>query len=247
MDFGVTPPGNEREGAATPPSSSAGTALDQGLRARPIDVLLLTERARRVAFGAGLLTGAVGLVMRTVSVAAFGPPHAASWPPAWQIVLGGWLLAFGGWAALGPVLGRVLARHRRARAHDDWLAASLVFPAVGMALLLPLSLHMPFALLLGGASGFDAWSSMSMVIVGHAHVLLAILTAKRALALVRDDPARSPGSIYLLTIVAAAVPFGIFYAIPPILVALTGVPLLALLQSMEATITRERLLLADTY
>lgn len=224
------------------PSSSASAALDLDVRARPIDTVILAERARRVAFGATLLVGAGGLVLRTLVVG--GAAHSR-FPQAWEIVLGSWLLALLAWAATGPLVRRALAASRRRRADDDWLAASLVAPTVGLALLLPLSIHMPFALLLGGPRGFEAWAGLSLFVVGHAHVVLAVLTARRAVALVKEDAPRSPGSIYLLTIVAAAIPFGVFYALPPILVAVTGLPILALLHSMESIVTRERLLLAD--
>lgn len=233
---------SEARDAPPPPSSSATAALDVDLRARPIDVAILADRARRLAFGSALVVGAGGLVLRTLLVASQGPSSA---PAAWQIVTGAWLVACLGYIGASPIARRILAATRRRRADDDWLAASLVVPAVGLSLLLPLSLHMPFALLLGGARGFEAWAGMSVFIVGHAHVVLAVLTARRALALVREDTPRSPGSIYLITVIAAAIPFGVFYAIPPILVAVTGVPILALLHVMESIVARERVLLSD--
>src|SRR5690349_11715443 len=61
---------------------------------------------------------------------------------------------------------------------DALLAASLAIPAAGLALMLPLSLHM---IVMKG--DFDSWVRMSVTVVGLAHVVFAVLFAARAVGL----------------------------------------------------------------
>ena len=64
--------------------------------------------------------------------------------------------------------------------------------------------------------------------------------AVRAHELVAGGPARSPRSIYIATVTASCVPFILLFAIPPVLVAITGLPFIPLLHAMETVVARER-------
>lgn len=118
--------------------------------------------------------------------------------------------------------------------------ASVVLPAAAIALVLPISIHMPFALLIAGASGFDQWFAISVVITGAAHVVFAFMVAMRGYQLVAGKRAWSPRRIYVLTIVTSCIPFVVLWTIPPILVALTALPFLPMLRAMERMVEEER-------
>jgi hypothetical protein len=128
-----------------------------------------------------------------------------------------------------------------ARFAESWMA-----PAVSVALLLPITLHMPVALLISDARGFDTWVIASIWITGAAHVVFALGCALRAYQLAADRPVWwSPRRIYVLTILTSCVPFIVLAAIPPLLVAITAAPLLPLLQAMARVVARERAEIAE--
>jgi hypothetical protein len=103
--------------------------------------------------------------------------------------------------------------------------ASLALPLVALALLTPLTLQAPFALGLGGLRGMDMWCFVSVVLVGHAHLVLAGLFIRHAARVRRAaDPVAMGGAgrILLWTVVTAGVPGLVLYALPPILTLITG-------------------------
>jgi hypothetical protein len=112
---------------------------------------------------------------------------------------------------------------------------SLVLPAVAISLLTPLTLHLGFEALTNQGSAdvlfrrFDEWIVMSMIVVGHAHVALAALAgrfgfqvARMPLEQLAVDETRGFKAL-LWTILVSAVPGIVLFAIPPLLVAVTGV------------------------
>lgn len=187
---------------------------------------VFARRAGRVAFGAVLMAGIPALVTHALAARRmrWEDPPPSGWH-AWQIIVATWLLA----VATGLVV-RVVVPHLRLRREANALRdAALWVPAVGVALLLPLTIH----LIVGFRDeprGFDDWVRLSLGMVSHTHVAFAVMVYARARAL-------SAGSnepfgvvrIYLLTCVFAAFPF----VIPVIYVAITGIPIVPLLLWMK--------------
>lgn len=195
---------------------------------------VFARRAGRLAFGVVLIVGAVYLVLTMCSNGHGGREGDAARILGWT-----WLLAAGAgvaawaiarWLPAPPDTGAVLAK-------------SLVLPTLGAALLLPLTLHLLVFRSVDSpswASQFDDWVGISLVITGPAHLVFAILSATRAYMLAIGRPALSPLKIYGFTVAASCLPFVLLLAIPPVLVAITGVPILPLLDGMERLIARER-------
>jgi hypothetical protein len=134
-------------------------------------------------------------------------------------------------------LERALAR-REARAVDaaNVLArSSLVLPGVFLFLLIPLTLDGFFELGTGLLHGsyispsFGHWIATSMVVVGLAHVVGALLVARFASRLarmtMRELAAEKSYGVPALgwTVLAAAMPGIVLYGIPPLLVAVSGI------------------------
>ncbi len=132
---------------------------------------------------------------------------------------------------------------------------SLVLPVVALSLLGPLSLHylIGASLLDVGPDGFNHWVLLSLILVGHAHITLLILSVAHVSRVRREIEAGiSPCGVarglwaLLWTVTASAIPGAVFLFVPPVLVALTGlifVPWMFLWVTHRAT--RERLLLDD--
>jgi hypothetical protein len=123
-----------------------------------------------------------------------------------------------------------------------WEVAAAALPLVAVSLLAPLTLHLLVALLfavsIGGASGatevthgFGAtWMFLSALLVGHAHVTLAIASALWAKSFARRQAAdvclsagRAAAKALWITIGVSCLPGIALFGIPPILVAVTGV------------------------
>lgn len=192
---------------------------------------VIARRIGRITFGCVLILGALCL-MRAAATGA----HA---PSAYEILTYTWLAALG-LTALGR---RIASAIRWARDPDFLFTHSICVPMVGLALVLPLTLHMFVLGAWWSAYDFDQWVQISMLVTGLPHLVLVIAVIARGRALVADRPAIRPGTIYLITIAASCVPF-IVFVVPPVLVALTGLPFLVLLRWMEGTVQRERAELA---
>ena len=194
---------------------------------------LVARRLGWIVFGAVLLAGTAYLI----TAIWFGWTHRmAARVGADRIIGTTWLIA----AIAGFVTSRIAARSQRAWHPELLFAESLMVPAIGIAALGPITLHMAVVLPLWGSKAFDMWVLESLVITGLAHVVFAAASARRARDLVAGRPARSPRSVYLATVFASCVPFVVLLGIPPILVAITGVPFLPLLSAMETMVARER-------
>lgn len=182
----------------------------------------------RIAFGVTALAGLLVFVWRLL----YEPRADAA-----KTLLAVWAVALFA-SQLAAQLSRAFARRRDlARV----FSASWVLPALGMALLLPLTIHLPFAVAIGGGlRGFDDWARMSLVIAGPAHVVFAIMVARRASQLARGLPAVTPRRIYIGTLIAASLPWAILFLLPPLIVGITGFPLLAGVERMATMIDRER-------
>ena len=197
---------------------------------------IVARQCGRIAFGAVLLGGAAYLAFSALWSAV---PVAHRWGEVFhasRIIGVTWLIA----TVAGIVVSRLAAVTRPNWRPERLFALSLIAPTIGIAVLGPITLHMAVVLPLWGNRAFDAWVFESLIVTGLTHVVFATASALRAYELVAGKPARSPRSIYVATVVASCVPFVILFAIPPVLVAITALPFVPLLRSMEALVARER-------
>jgi hypothetical protein len=122
---------------------------------------------------------------------------------------------------------------RRAMPLEGWSAA---LPLTCLSFLMPLTLHYVVGQLLNsgpghglGAKDYDQWIGVSVAIVGHAHLVLAICALHFGLKLARRDTPdiahNTSGWLkaYGFTVLAGAIPGALFFLIPPLFVALTGI------------------------
>jgi hypothetical protein len=200
---------------------------------------ILGRRAGRIAFGLALVAGATVVfwgsttgrdVLAMVGIHTPGPSgfHGVRlfeliWAGAIAVAL---IVRGVVWVVAPPPRG------------DALLKASLVAPAIGLALMLPLSLHM---VVMRGS--FDEWVRLSIRVVGVAHVAFAALFAARAAGLARSaTPRISIGAIFLWTVLASFVPWP--FIIPQALTAVTGLFILPVLFLFDAIAAHERTALA---
>jgi hypothetical protein len=124
-----------------------------------------------------------------------------------------------------------------ARAAADRLErASVALPLMGLAMLAPLTIHLAvyrvcmFEPRMESPHGYDKWIAFSLVIVGHAHLVLALCAWLYARKL-RREPAwklrsnvirRDGWHALLWATLAGAVPGALLFLIPPLLVLATG-------------------------
>ena len=145
------------------------------------------------------------------------------------------------WLA-ASVAASVVSRTARATNSTTEITASqfawsFAIPAVGCALLLPLTLQLPIAFLLGTSfKTYSEWIAISVVCVGAAHVTLAALYANRIHALVSGRKPLPIWVIFLLVCLAANVPLPVF---PLPFVAVTGVPIVLIMIAVERWAGRE--------
>lgn len=110
---------------------------------------------------------------------------------------------------------------------------SVALPLLALSFLLPLTLHFPFALV-----GFDAtfanyakWIQISSVVVGLAHVVLAVASwffARKIGGRTTEDLGtihvhKEWAKALLAAVVGSAIPGALLLLVPPILAAITGI------------------------
>lgn len=189
---------------------------------------IIARRAARIAFGAAL---AVGMAL---NVEAAEHAHGAATAHGFCIM---WLCAI---AAAGITALLVLWASPAPRG-DSLLHASLVVPAVGLALALPLTIHLLFFLLIGGdARGFGEWVGVSVRVVGLAHLVFAALFALRAHGLAETArPRMSIAELSAWTVLASAVPLG-WLVIPEAVTLITGFAVMPVMFMFDAIAANER-------
>jgi hypothetical protein len=190
------------------------------------------RRFARCWFGIVLLVGSAALVMSAITGnGKCLPVVLATWPTAFAVA------ALARKAAMISQSSRVMAF--TLGVHAD---LCLALPWLGIALLLPLSLHAVFVLpwFQWQHHAFDEYCQAMMLCMGPTHLVLAILGYRRAQRLVNCQTARSAESVYWWTVFTSCIPFIVALAIPPLLVALTGIPIILILRHMEVIVDRER-------
>jgi hypothetical protein len=142
-------------------------------------------------------------------------------------------------------------------AADRLERVSVALPMIGAAFCLPLTIHYGYFLWqshgLEGPDPFDEWIRLSTVLVGHCHVILAVLCWRYAVRLRRRPtaelawaPARDGWSAWGITTAASIFPGVALLFIPLVLVAVTGVLFIpAMFRFMSVQVARERVTLAD--
>jgi hypothetical protein len=196
---------------------------------------IIARRIGRIVFGGVLLVG-VGWLATSAWSSSFGSHHAAPLDGA-RIIGLTWLAAI----AAGLAAWAIAARVRGTWSRGALFARSVVVPTLGVALLLPLTLHLPVALMIADADAFDLWVIASLWITGLAHLVFATLCAVRGYRLVAGKPGPTPATIYFATVITSCLPFVVLWAIPPVLVGITALPFAPMLHAMERRIARERL------
>lgn len=225
-------------------------------------------RFGRIAAGGVLLAFAISIVAVLVVRAAFGVVAddgvmtallIASWPSA--IVARSIGRAIGR-RRFAVVCGRVLAMSDLAypdvvnmRGHDVRASVRrrverLEGPSIGMllagiALLAPLSLHLLLMAPAGvSLAGFDSWIMLSAVLVGHCHIVLAIMAWRfgRVVSRAREPEAarRAGWQAYRLTVATSFFPGVFLVGIPVFLVLFTGVFIPAMFGVIRRIAVHER-------
>jgi|GEM_PF-2917286 len=202
---------------------------------------LVAWRAARVGFGATLIVGALAVADAALGTRA-RDGHAETAVLGLSTAL--WFAVVWG-AAL--VVGLAAAAATRLRKHlpaDTLLQTGAIVPAIGLALMTPLTMQLPVVLAIGSADEFGEWVLLSLVITGAAHVTLALMSAWRARQLVRGVETFSVRAIYLTVIAVSAMPFAVLLLVPPLLVAITGGAYLPVLHWQGRVAAREHQLIA---
>jgi hypothetical protein len=179
------------------------------------------RRAGRIAFGTVLIAGALAILVR---------PHLPFYISAAELMVGSWVCAFAAALALGQV---------PVRESGYMFKTSIVVPSIGIALMLPLLLHLPVVAAAAGTRSFDAWVDLSIIFVGPAHLAFALMAALRGARLTDGKPAQSVNSLYVWVLIVSCIPF-VLFLIPPLLVGLTGAFILPVLFYQSRLVEQER-------
>lgn len=141
------------------------------------------------------------------------------------------------YAGLAALVAAVLAPLVVRRVSGDaWATSSLVLPVVGIALLLPLTLHYA-AFRIAGERAMDEWCVAGLVIAAVPHIVFALLFSARTVSLARTGASTlAVGELFALTTLAGALP-GFIFGMG--LVALTGVFFLPVISLVDWLAVRE--------
>jgi hypothetical protein len=235
----------------------------------PVENRIFARQIGRLAFGGVLLAGMTWLVASLV-VSSFDDPGPVRLPgpaalahfSAGQVVVGTWLAAL----AAGTAARWIAMRRGGPPGSDTRFAASLIVPSVGIALLLPITLHLAVVPWLTRYD-FDLWALASLWLTWHAHLVFAGLAALRARRLAAGQPALALRAIYAATVLASCLP--VVFAtpsridfvsvmmhwvshaqlavVPPLIVAVTALPCLLVLRAMRRQADRERTEIATAW
>src|SRR5262249_42161485 len=141
-----------------------------------------------------------------------------------------------------------LLRRHSARQHSKLEMWSTTLPLAAISLLTPLTLHYFAALLMGSAAprSYSEWIRISLVIVGHAHLTLMYLAIRFGRKLVESESDKIANmsihsewaKAWAITILVSGLPGVVLFAVPPILVAITGIVFIPFM----FTVTQRRVL-----
>jgi hypothetical protein len=202
---------------------------------------MLSRRAGRIAFGTVLILGMAAEVYGAVRgpgawawvSRSFAHDEVHGWTHSGPLLALTWLVALVAYAVV-----RLAVRAAAPPPRDDaLLRESLVVPAVGIALALPLTIHGLFFLLVGG--DFGEWVAASVALVGLAHLVFALTFGMHAAQLARGEPRMTIRRVFWWSVCASLVP-GALFLLPEILTAITGLFVLPVLHMFDALARRDR-------
>jgi hypothetical protein len=235
-------------------------------------VAILARRKARWAAGVTATAGTVAVAVAAVASRTHGAGGYERDGTATELLVASWLLALVVWAIVRITAGRALkatlvawsertedARSDVARLEgpnpleparrkiDRLEVASIAAPLIGVAMLLPLSLHLAVVSVGEGTwrpAGFDRWIELSLMLVGHVHLVFAGMCWRyaRRLRRVGAHSARGPVieayTALLAAALAAVLPTVVF---APVIVVFTGaVPAPLMFWFAERVALRER-------
>ena len=180
----------------------------------------------RLAFGAVMLAGVAVLLQRLVELRDVQTN---------KVIATTWIVA----VFCGFVFRHVAVVFADRKSLDRIFVLSYAVPTLGVALLLPLSLHLIVALAIGHVGDFDTWTRMSIWFAGPAHLAFAFLATRRAVRIAQGKPAQGARDVFVETVMIASLPYALL-VVPPLIVAATGIPIIPLLDRMRPLIERER-------
>lgn len=159
------------------------------------DTTVLRRRLVRVVVGLVLLVGLVHLI---VDACHGRDGFSRELPFIWGCAA----LAAVAAACVAPFIVRFVQS-------DAWATSSIVLPVVGLALLLPISLHaVAFRCVHATWASLDDWCGASLVGAGIAHLVFATLFSVRTISLARTGTSPiSVSELFLVTTLASAIPF----------------------------------------
>lgn len=219
------------------PEAQAVPSAPVGLMAEAPPSPRLARRMSRVVFGGSLIALPVLLGVGWLLVAR-AQPTVFDWPHNVGLLNLAlvWLLA-----TVAAFAARQAARLSVVRGifgDDAFATASIVVPAVGVALVVPISLQAavgaPFALL--ADANFDSWLGFALGGTALAHVAFAFAMGWSALKVARGHDVRR---VALWPAVVLSFLPGIILVFPPVLVWVTG------LVVSQGFLRRARVWLAD--
>lgn len=183
-------------------------------------------RAGRLAFGIVVLGGVAALAWQVVASRAASTPQ----PDTVRVIGTTWLAAL----ATGGAVHAAVRVFPSLRIMPRGIT-SFVVPAVGVALLLPITIHALWYLASGAVPwSFDRWATFALQVTAPSHVCFAIMVGRRATQLARGHAPVSVARIFVATVAVASFPFGIpMLMLPSVVVALTGIPIVPVLVLME--------------
>lgn len=197
---------------------------------------IFARRLGRIAFGAVLLAGTTA-----VFATALGRADSPLTLHTGEMLGFTWLAA----VVIGAAAHGLVLLVRPSWDPETLFRESAMLPVFAIAVILPLTLHLLVALAFGtSAAGFDDWVRWSLGITGLAHAGFTVMCVLRVRQLLHDEKAMTPGAIYGYTVAISCLPFIVLLGLPPVLVAITGLPILPLLVAMRPWIERERAELA---
>lgn len=214
------------------PVSAPTTVSVHDLLPEDEDLTLHARAAGRTLAGLALGVGAIA-----VAAAAFVGDMGAR-----SVFIGAWAVAAAfllGARLVGPRLARALVSERATPEHPAFARSWALFSA-GLMLILPLTVHFAFTGFEGGEE-FDRWVALSVVVVGHVHLVLAAIAARRATRLAASERALPIGGAYAITAISSLFPGMFFLFLPTVIVGVTGLAILPVLALLEARITNERI------
>ncbi|ACY12724.1 hypothetical protein Hoch_0083 [Haliangium ochraceum DSM 14365] len=217
--------------------------------------------ARGARLGAGIVLLCAALALPITALSGGAEIHREGFPPLSSLLLAGWLAAIVVYLVARPLMAlryRSLARRPLApssdvhadleamRRFDPGRHATGLVTAIerlsssafltGVSLLTPFALHAIGALVIGtDLDSFQEWLMVSMIIVGHCHIVLAVMAwrhggrlAKQPMNELVQAPARAGWRVYRIVLMTSLIPGALLFCMPVALVAVTGlfVPLL---------------------